>query len=95
MIPPVIRGEIGGPGLAPVVMVIAVVGAGHVRLPLSKPGQGVLVVHLLLGGHLDWAVLVHLSESVSSVSQISGGFKVHFSGKLCMNNCINTKMDSI
>jgi hypothetical protein len=53
MIPPVIRGEIGGPGLAPVVMVIAVVGAGHVLLPLSEPGQGVLVVHLLLGGHLD------------------------------------------
>ena len=53
MIPPVIRGEIGGPGLAPVVTVIAGVGAGHVLLPLSEPGQGVLVVHLLLVGHLD------------------------------------------
>ena len=53
MIPPVVRGEIGGPCLAPVVMVIAVVGSWHVLLPLSKPGQGVLVVHLLLVGHLD------------------------------------------
>ena len=52
-IPPVVRGEIGGPCLAPVVMVIVVVGSWHVLLPLSKPGQGVLVVHLLLVGHLD------------------------------------------
>ena len=53
MIPPVVRGEIGGPCLAPVVMVVAVVSSWHVLLPLTKPGREVLVVHLLLVGHLD------------------------------------------
>jgi hypothetical protein len=63
----VIRGEVGDPGRAPVVTVIADVGEGHVLLPLAEPGQGVLVVHLQLGGHLDCDVLVYLSGLASSV----------------------------
>ena len=64
-----LRGEVGDPGRAPVDKVIAEVSKGHFLLPLvlAEPGQGVLVVHLQLGGHLDCVVLVYLSGLASSV----------------------------
>jgi hypothetical protein len=67
MIPPVVRGEVGGPSLAPIVKVVAVVGSWHVLLPHTGHGEGFLVVLLLLVGHLDWGVRVIFSESVYSV----------------------------
>ena len=67
MIPPVVRGEIGGPCLAPIVKVVAAVSSWHVLLPLTKPGWEFLVVLLLLVGNLDWGVRVIFSESVYSV----------------------------